>query len=320
LQYNLPLVEASGEGWLRDPAVLASIENYTTVLVGPHFPPETVAGLRRSASPYYPGHSVAVLADGRVRTWLATEDQVSETISTTLPVADILANLPVEQLTDNYSVECLVEPAETLRIVTNGEPFDIAIRCPSYTLPTTLLPLYTALDAITAAKLAAYDGPPRPPAGFPLDAVVDYHRLDDQRLTVFADGRLTIQNSNQIIYTGTLTSTSPVSLTNNLIASGQVQLGLATFMSDPSGAAEGTPVATETAASPTSLLLVRGSQGVYDGKFTVVDVPALAELNALIDAFAETVEPVLTPTPEASAPAEPTTPQPTDTPTATPSA
>jgi len=56
--YELPYADLQAEGWLRDPVLLASLENYFTTSIGPHFPPNTIAGIRRSPSPYAPAHTV----------------------------------------------------------------------------------------------------------------------------------------------------------------------------------------------------------------------------------------------------------------------
>jgi hypothetical protein len=315
-QYEFPLSQESGEGWLQDPVINASLENYMSIMVGPHFPPDTVVGLRRSASPYYPAHTAAVTADGRVYTWLATEAEVAKPITTSFPINATLAELPLDQLADRYIVDCEVEPAEMLRIAITAEPLDVIIRCPAYSLSTTLLPLYLQLDEILAAKLATYtDGPPRPTPDFPLDAILDYKRLDDNRLTLFENGRITVQNSSQIIYTGTVTTTNMISLTADLLASGQLRPGLTTFLGDGNIAA-GTPETTSAPESPVSLLLVRSNNGVYDGEFENIDIPFLADLNTLLDSFLGISEPTATGT--AEVPAEPEENQATPTPTPSP--
>ena len=321
LQYTLPLTGESREGWLQDPVILASVENYMAALVGPHFPPETVVGLRREASSYYPAHSVAVTADSRVHTWLATEPQVSEPYTSTPSIVSSLADLPLAQLENMYATNCPPEPVETLRIYTTEEPLDIAIRCPAYALPTTLLPLYAQLDQLLAEKLAVYDGPERPPTGLPLEAVLDYQRLDGNQLTLSQNGRVTIQNSSQIIYTGTMSVTGVISLTTDLLNSGQLQPGLTTLTESapvptPQATTE-TPVVATPAPSGSSLLLVRGPEGVLDGKFNQIELPLLDDLNALLDSLLAPSEPTATPTAETDG--TPVVEPPTETPTPTPS-
>ena len=298
-QYTLPLSGESREGWLQDPVFLASVENYTTALVGPHFPPGTVVGLRREATFYYPAHSIALMSDGRIYTWLATEPQIDESFPTPLSFIDILNNLSLVELQSTYAANCLPEPVETMRIYTTGNPLEITIRCPAYALSTTILPLYVQLDQIMAEKLATYDGPERPPTGFPLDAVLDYKRADGNQLTLSQDGRITLQTSNQIIYTGTMTTTTLTALTTELLDSGQLQPGLSTL--PESEAASSTPTAEGTlpATEPVSFLLVRGPLGIVDGKFEQIDDPLLSDLNALIESLLNLPEPTGTGTPEA---------------------
>jgi hypothetical protein len=321
LHYELPLSQEGREGWLQDPVISASLDNYLSITVGPHFPPDTIAGLRRNASPYYPAHTAAVTADGRVYTWLATEAQVAEPITTSLPISATLADIPLEQLADSYSVDCVVEPVEVLHISTATGPSDIIIRCPAYSLPAPLLPLYLQLDEILSTKLATYtEGPPRPSPDFPLDALLDYKRLDGSRLTLFADSRITVQNGSQIIFTGTLTTTNMISLTTDLLASGQLKPGLTTFLDDDNAAVatpETAPVETPAPQLPLSLLLVRSREGVYDGEFDTIDIPFLADLNALLDSFLETPELAPTNPPEVGTPAGPE--ESPFTPTSTPS-
>lgn len=315
LKYELPLSEESDEGWLQDPVVIASLENYFSTTIGPYFPPETVVGLRRSASPYYPAHTVALTADGRVYTWLATEAQVAEPTTANLPIEATIAALPLDQLADRYIVDCVVEPPEILYIATTAEPLEIIIRCPAYALPASLLPLYLQLDDLLTAKLADYDeGPPRPPPDFPLAAILDYKRLDGNRLTLFQDNRITVQNASQIIYTGTVTGTDIISLTANLLASGQLRPGLTTF-SDSGQSGTGTP---EAIAGASSLLLVRGDDGVYDGEFADSRVAFLAELNALLDSFLPLSDPATVNPVEAETATPATESQPTPTPTTSP--
>ena len=319
LQYELPLAQESREGWLQDPVIIASLDNYMSISVGPHFPPDTLVGLRRNASPYYPAHTVAFTADGRVYTWLATEAQVAQPVTTSLPISATLADLPLEQLSDRYVVDCVVEPVEVLHMATTADPLEIIIRCPAYSLPAPLLPLYLQLDEILAAKLASYtEGPPRPSPDFPLDALLDYKRLDGNRLTLFADGQITVQNTSQVIFTGTITTTNMISLTTDLLASGQLQPGLTTFLDDDNAAAgtpESVPVATPVPQSPVSLLLVRSNNGVYDGEFDSLTLPFLADLNALLDSILELAEPVATGPPEVGTPAGSEESQSTPTPT-----
>jgi hypothetical protein len=318
LSYELPLSQESREGWLQDPVIIASLENYMSLIIGPHFPLDTAAGLRRSASPYYPAHTVAVTNDGRVYAWLATEAQVAAPITTSLPINATLAELPLDQITDRYIVDCVVEPAEILHISTTAAPLDIVIRCPAYALPASLLPLYLQLDQILAAKLAGYEGPPRPPPDFPLAAILDYKRLDGSRLTLFQDGRVTVQSTSQALYTGTLTTTALISLTTELLASGELQPGLTTFSEDEnsSGDSAGTP-AVPAADSSRSHLLIRGSDAVYDAEFDSISLPFLDDLNALLDSFLILREPVTTGTPGLETPTPPEAEP--STPTATPS-
>ncbi|HUM68821.1 MAG TPA: hypothetical protein PLK31_08250, partial [Chloroflexota bacterium] len=106
VSYNLPYSERQGEGWLRDPVILASLENYLAVSLGPHFPPGTVAGLRRSASPFAPAHTIALTADGLLYIWLATESEVSPPIAADPALLAALDVLPLASLNNEYVAAC----------------------------------------------------------------------------------------------------------------------------------------------------------------------------------------------------------------------
>ena len=100
ISYNLPYGDLQGEGWLRDPVILASLENYFTLSVGPHFPPGTIAGIRRSSSPYAPAHTIALTEDGRVFTWIAAEAEVSQSVNASSVLLEAMDNLDLSFSSD----------------------------------------------------------------------------------------------------------------------------------------------------------------------------------------------------------------------------
>ncbi|MBK6325658.1 MAG: hypothetical protein IPF56_06885 [Chloroflexi bacterium] len=269
--YDMPGLDVSGSGWLQDPVLLASIENYLTAALGPHFPPDTVVGLRRAASPYAPAHSVALTSDGRIWTWLATEAQVSSPgeAATDLLSLSLLPDLPLTDLQPTYAADCAGSPLETLLIRRSDIAWEGEIVCPEMALPDTLLPLYLELDQRLAAKTADVSLP-RPALPFPLDGLVDYRRADGSQLTLLADGTLIGIDTSSNVFTGTLTSTSPLSLTATLVRSNLLQPGLRTFTAAPS-------------AMPQTILVVRGPTGVLDGQWdTLPDREIFVTLNNLL--------------------------------------
>lgn len=336
VSYNLPYAELQGEGWLRDPVILASLENYMTVSLGPHFPPGTVVGLRRSASPFAPAHSAALTADGLLYTWLATESEVGPPVAADPGLLAALNGLTLTALSNEYGAACLGSPLESLFIQQGEQSRTIGLVCPEYALPLPLLPLYTGLDAALAEKLAGREEVlPRPPTDFPLTAVLDYKRVDGARLTLFADGTAVAQNSTGQTFTSTITTTQTISLTNDLIASGAVRTGLNTFPGNATSVITNTEgitlTVTATPKPPRSQLLVRGPGGVYDGEwFNTADVVGLAVVNALLEQLlnpaalpAETGTPAATetgtPAPTGDAVSTPsTTPEATAVPTSPP--
>lgn len=309
LTYDLPYAERQGDGWLRDPVLLASLENYFTLSVGPHFPPQTAVGLRRSASAYAPAHSVALMADGTVAAWLASESEVEPPFPADPALTEAMAAFSFSGLADQYVAPCMGAPVESLYLNNGEQDGIVGIICPEYALPTSLLPLYAALDAILADKLARNDDVlVRPPAGLPLTAVLDYQRIDGSRLTLYADGTAVAQPNTgpPAEVTAVLSTTQVLSLTADLIGSGAVRTGLTTFIRDDGSTLTDTEV-TATPRPPRSLVLVRGPGGVYDGQwFGSFDVPALQPLNQLLADLLGTA----TEEPEAEGTAEPgTTPE-----------
>lgn len=332
-RYELPISGESDEGWLQDPVFLASVENFLTVLLGPHFPPQTVVGLRRSASAYAPAHTAALTADGRLWTWLATEEEVDEPDAPEAVVSVLqerFNTLPLSQLEERYVIDCVGVPVETLFLnPEDGEAQQVRIVCPSFSLPSTLLPLYLPLDAVLEEDLAGVEGPARPPSAFPLTALLQYRRPDGSRLTLYQDGSAVALDAADRAYTRTLTTTRVISLTASLLDSGRLQPDLSTFQTQ--AGAPITSTVQPTPQQPTSILVVRGPEGVYDAALSsTADFPALVELNALLDSLLgrETAEPEETGTPpspgETGTPRPTSTAQPTQTetpePTATPTA
>lgn len=294
VSFNLPYDQKEESGWLQDPILLASIENFMSVALGAHFPPGTVAGLRRSASPFAPAQTIALMEDGRLWVWQANKDNVPEPLTADPALFTAVSVGMAAETKDSYAVTCTSVPAETLLMREGEQEKLISIVCPEFSIPSTLLPLYQQFDAIMTANLT--DNVARPPVGFPLDGLVDYQRADGVNLTLFANGTAVGQDPSGT-YTTTLTSSEIISLTQSLIDSGEVKLGLMTFESG--GDAAETPV-------PMSRILVRGEEGVYDGEWaTFADIPVLEPLNELlVTIFPSNIElsetavptPIITPT------------------------
>ncbi|HSM56390.1 MAG TPA: hypothetical protein VK879_09580 [Candidatus Sulfomarinibacteraceae bacterium] len=266
--YELPLAEASRQGWLTDTVMLASVENYTSVLLGPHFPPGTQLGLRRSATPYDVAHTLALTEEGLLWRWLATDSDVAQP----LPVAEVDALLPLaleelerEALAEEYRVACTGTPVETLYMSEGAALPDgdsnsqtsLTITCPAFSLPSTLLPLYLRLDALMAPLLAE-QGVPRPPLEIPLDTMVDYQRHDGARLTLTIDGDVLAMSAQEAVITDTLAAGQVISFTNALLEADTFAPGINAYVS---GEAD-------------NLLLVRGPQGMVEAAWDGHSAPA----------------------------------------------
>lgn len=293
IEYELPLTGETGSGWLQDTVLLVSLDNFMTAALGPHFPPGTQAGLRRNISQFAPAHTIAVLDDGRLFRWLATDVQIADPVAAPelLPLAQAV---PVDDLAADYIVDCMVTMSVEMLLV-NPETAPIRLACPEFGLPATLLPLYLAFDAWMAPVLTEVVAE-RPPSAFPLAALLDYRRADETRLTIYQDGSVTAVAPSQTV-TSTLSAGQIISLTTTLLDSGQLQTGLKSFLPTP------TPVVTGTAAAePISLLRLRGPDAVYDGRWS--GIPDLPTLNDLLDSLlppVNTSEPETTPEPEITA-------------------
>jgi hypothetical protein len=265
ITYDMPAQAISGSGWLQDPVLLASIENYLAVGLGPHFPPGTQIGLRRSASPYAPAHTLTIVEDGRSQIWLATEAQIEPPAAANPARAELalLAELPLAGLRSQYIADCPGRPIETLFLQSGSQSWSGTVRCPELSLPNTLLPLYLRLDEALAGKTAVADLDEPEPL-FPLAALVVYRRADGSGLTLFQDGALeAIDATGQTISgtlaaSATLSATTPISLTQSIIRSNLIQPGFRTF-----GLGETAVVPT----TPQITLAARGPDGVLDGRW-----------------------------------------------------
>lgn len=283
VEYELSDAGITGSGWLKDPVLLASIENFMTATLGPHFPQGAVIGLRRSASPYEPGHSIAVAEDGRLWMWLASEDNVSGPIASEAAVSLLAARnqISLDNLNDLYQADCIGAPIETLQLTQGENSWAGQIICPELTLPTTLQPLYVQLDSLVTEK-TANASLPKPDSVFPIDALIQYTRTDDTRLTLFPNSVLIASDSLGSTYTTTLTSTLPISLTTGLLDTGLLQPGFETFI-----IRESEDITTTVTAEPlTSKLAVRGTDGVVDAEWsTLPNFDAIRFLDALLDSI-----------------------------------
>lgn len=301
--YAMPAQAVAGDGWLQDPVLLASIENYLAVGLGPHFPPDTAIGLRRFASPYAPAHTVAVAVDGQAQTWLATAPQIGPPTPANPDRAELrlLAEIPLAGLRPQYVADCPERPFETLFLQVGETNWSGTIRCPELSLPPALLPLYLRLNE-AAAEATAEISLPQPEPLFPLDALIVYQRADGAALTLFYDGALLGLDTSGQAFSGTLTTTLPLSLTQSVTGSNLLQPGYRTLLGETAVASSG----------PQTTLAARGPAGVLDGRWAAPpNHPIFAALNELLAALInvnilESVEEDIIPTTAPNAVASPT--------------
>ncbi|GAB4150370.1 MAG: hypothetical protein Fur0021_12860 [Candidatus Promineifilaceae bacterium] len=189
--YELPLVPQQGAGWLEDPVLLASVENFMAVNLGPHFPPDTVLGLRRRASAYNVAQTLALLADGTLWQWLATAAEAEMPSRVGAEWMGWLAQWRQLALAESYGSRCLDYPDDTLFIAAAAGSSLVTINCPDLALPATLLPLYAQLEPLLAA-VAGDTTLPAPPLPLPRPALLFYQRSDGGNVILFPTGELEI--------------------------------------------------------------------------------------------------------------------------------
>lgn len=272
LAYRLPLGDVEASGWLTDVQMLASVENFTSVYLGPHFPADTVVGLRRSATPYSVAHTVALTGDGQLWRWTAVEAQIDSPIPAGergAALAEALTSLDAENLQTAYAEDCpQQEGIETLFLKTSNSTRQIQLACPELVLPADLLPLYLQLDALAAEELGD-EGPTGPEPIVPLSAIIQYQAGETKSVIVFQDGRISAQGDNGKVVTGTLESTQVISLTQSLIDSGALEVGAEAVVS----------------GTYTNTLFVRGPQQVHSLAWAETLPAAIADQVAALDAL-----------------------------------
>lgn len=296
--YRLPLSGEEAEGWLQDPVMLASVENYLSLALGPHWPAGTVVGLRRSASPYQVAHTIAFTAAGERYRWQATEPEVAGPEEAELPPLPEAAIA----LADEYAVTCPGAPLETLYLQAlqpggEGEGVTTTISCPAFSLPPALLPLYAALDEQIAPLFAGDDIAP-PPSEIPLETMVVYELPGDARLLLLLDDTALFEVPGSGDEPGAL-SLAPgtvVSVTASLEESGALAPGVAAY----------------TAAEAEHILLVRTASGMAEAAWDEEPPPVLAPVLETLNAIWEPLAGA--PPPPTGAPAATGTPEPSATP------
>lgn len=246
IDYDLPLSGIAGSGWLEDVTLLASLDNFTAIHLGPHVPPGSWLALRRSATSYWVAHTVAVTSDGRTWKWLATEGRIAEPVLLGVEAARLeaavqgLTDLP---LADTYSATCEDAARETIFIGGDDEVGTIRIVCPAHSLPAHMVPLYLELQALLGDVVAGAEPPARP---FSLTTLLYYQSADDERLVISYANQVEVESGGEI-YSGTLSASQVISLTTGLETSARLTLAVDDVLAAGPGA---------------NGLIVRGSSGV----------------------------------------------------------
>jgi hypothetical protein len=294
MAYDLPLSGMADSGWLEDVTLLASLDNFTAIHLGPHVPPDTWIALRRSATSYWVAHAVAVTTDGRVWRWLATEGRIAEPLSLGAEMDRFqaaLAALEELELADAYTTPCLDAARETLFLPGSSEDGTIRIICPALSLPAPLLPLYLELDALLAESLA---GKPAPPEPLSLTTLLHYQPAGDERLLIAYDNQAVVERGGEV-YTDTLPASQVISLTTGLEQSGFLRLA---------------PDDVLAAGPGVNALIVRGAGGVSGATWSSTPPDEVAAFITELDRLVAQLAGQAPETPGGPTPAATTTPVP----------
>ncbi|MEI2612085.1 MAG: hypothetical protein V9G20_25905 [Candidatus Promineifilaceae bacterium] len=274
LAYNLPVAGQSGEGWLTDATLLASLENYFSIHLGPHWPPNTVLALRRTASIYRSAQTIAFTADGQLWQWSAIDSQIAPPEPAPFDVEAELTDLAQLSLADSYTQDCANIPRETLFFIEEGESQTVLFRCPELTLPLPLTPLYTTLASLLDSMPLATGEVYRQPL-FPYTTWLYYQRADGYRLTLDLNNQALVAFAGEIQATANLTASWPISLTTVALAQDVFTPGTPELLR--------TMVTTDTASLPDNFLMVRALEGTYEATWDEEIPEMLADLVAELD-------------------------------------
>ena len=270
LEYELPMAGKSGVGWLQDRRLLASLENYTAALLGAHYPEGTLIGLRRTATLFHPAHTIAVTEDGQIWHWKANESSVqspSDYSDEFFPLLQAIEQLEPENLRERYVISCPQGPGfEELFLAGDEEDTNIRLTCPELTLPSSLMTIYVTLDGLVN-ELIELDQSDSPEPLVPLSALLYFERDDGLNLTVFQDNSVTLIADQGQIFTGTISNTVVLSLTNQLVESELVQPGMVDILQE----------------TYTNNIFLRGEEDVYETGWLDSINPELADFIAWIN-------------------------------------
>ena len=274
-EYNLPLTQEAGEGWLVDAQILASLENYTALFLGPHFPPGTVMGLRREATPYEVAHSVGITADGQVWSWTATEAEINAPQNSVVDPGQLVQDLSLvdfDNLPDSLGQACYEGAGREMLLLTAPDgPRLIELRCPELYLPGQLQPPYMILSGAVGDRLPGSELRP-PELSMTVEDVLTYRRSDGASLALQHDGRLNAIDGQGKRFTSTITVSHALSLTLPLLDSALMAPGASITVSE----------------GVINVIILRAGDGVYELSWSEVDSlleTAIKPLDDLLDAL-----------------------------------
>jgi hypothetical protein len=237
-EYSLPLVDLEDSGWLTDLRMLASIENYTSANLGPHFPENTLVALRRSATPYRSAQNLALTADGRLWRWNAIDDEVGDPISDqsiNSQILSLLSDIDLSEVQETYYASCLGGAGLESFYLGDSDSDELKtvdFICPELSLPGTLVPLYLELHNLLA-EIQAEDTPEEPFKELQVESLLFYRRSDGSWMNLMSDGQVSFTDTEGVTYTSSISPSLVIDLSQTLQDSGILETGTDVFSGEP---------------------------------------------------------------------------------------
>jgi hypothetical protein len=160
-----------------------------------------------------------------------------------------------------------------LYLADDEEDIKIRLTCPELTLPSALMSIYVSLDGLVN-ELIELDQSDSPELLVPLSALLFFERDDGFILTVFQDNSVSLVADQGQIFTGTISKTVVLSLTNQLVESELVQPGMVDILQE---------------TYPNNIFL-RGEQDVYETGWLDSINPELTDFIAWLDDLIQQIQ------------------------------
>ncbi len=262
--FELPAAGESGLGILPDPQLQVSIQHLFATRLGPHFPPEIALGHHRSASGYTVAHTAAIMADGQLFSWIASDPKIKIETGPIIPEAaseyeSLLAKfdgVPFVTECPNFPNETLVAGAQT-----------ILIRCPQLAIGHELTAVYAQASNLSNNLLVDERNLAIPDTSLPFGARIFYTKTDGRSVTIYADGL--VEASYPVTQTETISGTEQITFLEPATVQSSIPPGELEPLIIPLLASDVIPRGVTASVSQEQtefeeLILIRGADGVYE--------------------------------------------------------